>query len=296
MRLFVERGVVRDNDRDRFRSILLAASGWNHSFLLRLAIIGLIVFFGQAFWKQELASCQLTAWYDEQGTSEITLTAAGYWLVWIANPMFQYLHLLWILRFVMYAAMLARIAALDLHLVATHPDNAGGIGFLGANVYAFTELVLAEGAAVAGVLANRIFHEGRPLPLFKVDIAVLALIVAAMVLGPMCAFVPRLLQARRKGLTEYGEVANRYAREFEDAWVMGKANTEGRVLLGSSDVQSLADMANSLQVVNQMRPVPFSNMVVVSVVVFFLLPIAPLLFTVIPLEEWVNKLIRAFMG
>jgi hypothetical protein len=296
MRLFVTRGVVRDNDREKFTSILRTASGWNHSVILRVAVIAIILFFGQAFWKHELASRQLSAWYDEQGTSDITLTLAGSWLTWVANPIFQYLHLLWFLRLLLYAVMLARIAALDLHLVATHPDRAGGIGFLGSTVYSFKELVVAEGAVVAGVLANRIFHEGRPLTLFTVYIAFVTVMVALLVLGPLCVFVPRLLAARRRGLGEYSDVSNRYVRAFEEAWVVGQAEAEGRELLGASDVQSLADMANSYQVVVQMRSVPFSNRTAIEVVEAFLLPISPLVLTVIPLEDLITKLVKGFMG
>lgn len=296
MTLFVKRGVVRDDEREKFTRILRTASGWNHSVVLRFAVIAIILFFGYAFWKQELASRQLSAWYDEQGTSDVTFTLAGSWFICIANPILQYLQLLWFLRLLLYAVMLARIAALDLHLVATHPDRAGGIGFLGSTVYGFTELLVAEGAAMAGVLANRIFHEGRPLTLFTVDIAFTTVIVAILVLGPMCVFTPRLLKARRQGQAEYGDVSNRYVRAFEEAWVVGKAEAEGRELLGASDVQSLADMANSYQVVVQMRPVPFSNLTALEVVGSFLLPISPLLLTVIPIEDLVMKLIKGFMG
>jgi hypothetical protein len=296
MTLFVKHGVVRDHEREKFTSILRTASGWNHSVVLRFAVIAIIFFFGYGFWKQELASRQLSAWYDKQGTSDITLTSAGSWFIWIANPIFQYLHILWFLRLLLYAVMLARIAALDLHLIATHPDRAGGIGFLGGAVYGFTELLVAEGAAVAGVLANRIFHERRPLTLFTADIAFTTLIVAIMVLGPMCVFAPRLLKAKRQGLADYGAVSTRYVRAFESAWVLGEAEAEGRELLGANDVQSLADMANSYQVVVQMRLVPFSNLTAIKVVESFLLPISPLLLTVIPVEDLVMKLVRGFMG
>jgi hypothetical protein len=131
---------------------------------------------------------------------------------------------------------------------------------------------------------------------FKMNIAVATVVVAAMVLGPLCAFSMRLLRARRKGLAEYGAVANRYVREFEEAWVLDKANLEGRELLGASDIQSLADMANSYQVVTQMREVPFSGRTAAEVVGAFLLPIAPLVLMAIPAEELLDNLVRGFLG
>jgi hypothetical protein len=294
--LFVNRGVVRENDRERFRSILQAASSWNHSVVVRLAIIVIVVFFGRAFWEKELAARQIAAWYGEMGASGSNFTAAGQWFVWIAYPLFQYIHLLWILRLFMFGGMLARIAALDLHLVPTHPDRSGGMGFLGNSLYCLIGFAMAEGATVAGILADRIFYEARPLTLFRLTIAVDTVFFAILVLGPTCVFIPRLFMARRKGLVQYGEIANRYVRKFEEAWVLDKAEIEGRELLGSSDIQSLADMSGSFQVVNDMRLVPFSNMVILEVVAAFLLPIAPLLLTVIPAEALLDRIVRGMLG
>jgi len=296
LEVFVKRGIVRDHDLERFRGILRAASRWNHLVVFRLAILVVLVFSGDVFWKNQLAARNVTAWYGEIGPSGVTLTPAGQWFMWVAYPLFQYIHLLWGLRLLMYAVMLARIAALDLHLVATHPDRAGGMGFLGNAVHGFFGLVLAEGATVAGILANRTFYEGRGLTRFELAIASETAFVAIMVLGPMCVFVPRLIQAKRKGMAEYGDVANRYVRKFEEEWVFGKADIEGRELLGSGDIQSLADMANSWQVVNEMRTVPFSNMIALRVVVLFLLPIAPLLLTVIPADQLLDRIAGGLLG
>ena len=130
---FVERGVVRERDHERFTALLRAASKWNHSVFVRLAALAVVLLLGQAVWKQTLPSRSGTAWYGDQSLSVGTLTMAGHWLVWVSNPVFQYVQVLWIVRLAVYAATLARIAALDLYLVATHPDHAGGIGFLGAS-------------------------------------------------------------------------------------------------------------------------------------------------------------------
>jgi hypothetical protein len=296
MELFWTRGLVQESEREKFISILRAASGWNHSFLLRLVLYGMIVFFGHDVWKQQMATSQASAWYGERGASGIVLTQAGYWFIWIANPLLQFMNILWGMRLLMFAVMLARIAALDLHLVATHPDHAGGLGFLGDRLYCFFAWLVAVGTTMAGILADRIFYEGRPLTLFKLEIGAAAVIATGMVLGPMCVFAPRLLAARRTGLKQYSELANRYVRDFEEAWIAGKAEAEGRSLLGASDIQSMADMANTFQVVTQMRSVPFSNRDILYVVLSFLLPIAPLLLTVVPLEELINKVIHSFLG
>lgn len=290
---FVRRGIVVEKDREKFARILQAASRWNDSVVVRLAIAGIVLFFGPATWHHALASEPASAWYGGRGA---TTTLAGFWLSWIANPIIQYLQVLWVLRFALYATMLARVAALSLHLVATHPDQAGGIGFLGEKTDGFFAFVAAEGAVMAGVVANHILHAGRPLALFEIDIVVAAAVVVALVLGPMCVFIPALRETKRKGYREYGGLANRYVREFEQRWSTSRPAAEARELLGASDIQSLADMANAFQLVDHMRPVPFSNRAVILLLVLFLLPIAPLLLMVVPAEQMLNKLLGAFLG
>ena len=104
------------------------------------------------------------------------------------------------------------------------------------------------------------------------------------VLGPMLVFLPQLAAARRKGLREYGILAQRYAREFDHKWLRGGAPAD-EPLLGSGDIQSLADLGNSYAVVKEMRLAPFNMQTVLQLAVITLLPLAPLLLTMIPLEE-----------
>lgn len=294
MERFVECGILRERDHERFTAILRAASRWNHSPFVRLVVLAVVLFLGRTVWKQALPSLGGTAWYGDPSVTAGTLTMAGHWLVWVTNPIFQYVQVVWFLRIILYAVTLARIAALDLRLVATHPDHAGGLGFLGAKLYAFGQFVVAEGSGVAGILANRIFHEALPLPLFKMDIAITAVVVAAIVLAPFCVFMPKLLETKRKGYEQYGRFANRYVGQFEERWLEDEA--PHRQLLGAPDIQSLADLGNSYQLVDQMRLVPFSNRALIGIFVAFLLPIAPLLLTVIPAEELLSRLIGAFIG
>jgi hypothetical protein len=101
-----------------------------------------------------------------------------------------------------------------------------------------------------------------------------------------------LTHAKRTGLREYGRLASRYVCEFDRKWVRGSA-TANKPLLGSSDLQSLADLGNSFQVIGNIRPFPFGRDTVIQLVVFPLLPVAPLVLTMIPLEELIKKLVGA---
>jgi len=94
-------------------------------------------------------------------------------------------------------------------------------------------------------------------------------------LGPLCVFAPRLAQAKRLGLLEYGALANRYVLEFDGKWLRGGAPLD-EPLVGSGDIQSLNDLAGSFEVVQTMRPFPFSKTALLQIAIAVLAPMLPL--------------------
>lgn len=68
---------------------------------------------------------------------------------------------------------------------------------------------------------------------------------------------------------------------------------EEEPFVGSGDIQSLADLGNSFQVIRDIQPFPFGRDAVILVVVFTILPGFPLVLTMIPLEELITKLLGA---
>jgi hypothetical protein len=62
-------------------------------------------------------------------------------------------------------------------------------------------------------------------------------------------------------------------------------------MLGSGDIQSLADLGNSFEVVRGMRIVPVTKEAMLQLGVATLIPIVPLVLTLMPLEELLQKLL-----
>ena len=151
-------------------------------------------------------------------------------------------------------------------------------------------LAVAHGALLAGLIANRIFYVGAALPEFKVEIAVMVIFLLCVVLGPLLVFAPQLAQAKRIGLREYGTLAERYVREFDAKWLRGGAPA-GEPLVGSADIQSLADLGNSFEVVRTMQLAPITRDALLRLVAATLAPIVPLLLTMMPLEELMKRLL-----
>src|SRR5262249_18955423 len=126
--------------------------------------------------------------------------------------------------------------------------------FLGKSAYAFGPLLFAQGSLLAGLIANRVLYRGESLLSVKMEAGSLGVFFVLFIFCPLVIFSPQIADVKRKGVGEYGLLASRYVQRFEEKWVR---TTEREEILGSGDIQSLADLGNSYDVVREMRTVPF---------------------------------------
>ena len=64
-------------------------------------------------------------------------------------------------------------------------------------------------------------------------------------------------------------------------------------MMGSADIQSLADLGNSFEIVKTMRLAPITRGALLGLCVAVLAPVVPLMFTMMSLEELVKQLVGA---
>ena len=291
VRQFVERGLIPDAARARFDAIIDSAMRLRNSVIAEVSLIAFVYVVGVGFiWRTQVA-LPVASWYGTPAAGTWHPTLAGWWMGCVSLPVFQFLLLRWYFRLFIWTRFLWQTSRLDLTLVPTHPDRSGGLGFLAVVGYAFSPLLVAQGALVAGTIAERIFHAGATLPQFKLELVGVVAVLVFLVLGPMLVFGPKLAAAKREGLREYGTLAQRYVREFDQKWLRGGAAAD-EPFVGSGDIQSLADLGNSFQVVQDMRLVPFTWQTVLQLAVAILVPVAPLLLTMFSLEQLVGEAIK----
>jgi hypothetical protein len=291
---FVERGIVRSEDIPRLKAATDAVIRLRNSVPLEIALLIFVYSFGRWVWSSQ-AALETATWYGAREGGHLQLTLPGYWFAFVSLPIFQFILLRWYLRFFIWFKFLWRISNFDLHLLPAHPDRAGGLGFLGVGSYAFAPILFAQGAMLAGLIANRIFYRGQNLLSFKLNILAFVAGFVAVVLAPLFLFSRHLNGAKLRGLGEYGTLAASYLSEFEDKWLHAgdqKGDAHGGEMLGSGDIQSLADLGNSFGFVRDMRFVPFSLQDVTRLAVATAAPFLPLLLTIMPLEELVSRLFK----
>ena len=286
---FLERNLIPESAKPRFDAAIASAFRLRNSVLAEVLLIAFVYSVGVLLlWRQYVAITTAT-WYGIPTAEGLRLSVTGLWYAYVSLPLFQFLLVRWYYRMFIWMRFLWQVSRIDLGLIPTHPDRVGGLGFLANTVYAFIPLAVAHGALLAGLIANRIFYVGAALPEFKVEIVVLAVFLLCLVLGPLLVFAPQLAQAKRIGNREYGALAERYVREFDTKWLRGGASAD-EPLVGSGDIQSLADLANSFEVVRTMQLAPITRDALVRLVAATLAPIVPLALTMMPFEELLRKL------
>ncbi|MBL8419498.1 MAG: hypothetical protein JNK92_02580 [Dechloromonas sp.] len=289
LKQFLERNIIPGNAMARFEAAVASAFRLRNSVLAEVLLIIFVYGVGVLVIWRHYTALDTATWYATPSAGGTRFSLAGMWYGYVSIPIFQFLLCRWYFRMFIWTRFLWQASRIELSLVPTHPDSLGGLGFLSAQIHAFMILAVAHGALLAGNLANRIFFLGASLPQFKVEIAVVVIFMLCVVLCPLLVFAPQLAQAKRTGAREYGVLAERYVREFDAKWVRGGAPAD-EPLVGSADIQSLADLGNSFAVVQNMRIVPIKRDDVLRLVGATLAPIVPLALTMMSLEELLKKL------
>jgi hypothetical protein len=286
---FVDSGLVLEQDFASFDSAIERGLRWRDS----TAAETILVLMAYAFTVIGLPSTAIhvSTWYALRTSSGVSLTWSGWWFVLFCVPLFQFVTLRWLWRLFLWAQFLWRMNKLNLQLVPTHPDEAGGLAFVGESQRFFGIVLFAYSIAVAGIVANGVFYDKFSLPHFAPAIAIYVIVAVAVIEIPLLVFSGRLLKTKRQGLYQYATLATEYTSSFHQKWIV-KPRLSDEMLLGSGDIQSLADLGNSYAFVDKMRAVPMGPRTPIYLALACLIPMTPLLLTMMPLGELLKMLLK----
>ena len=289
-RTFLDRQLVPQDEVPRFDAAVVSAFRLRNSLSVELLLLLIVYGVGVMVIWRHYTILDANTWYATHSAAGERLSLAGMWYGYVSLPLFQFLLLRWYWRIFIWTRFLWQVSRIQLVLVPTHPDLLGGLGFLANTADAFAVLLAAHGAMLAGLIASRVLFLGATLPEFKALIGIFLVYLLLIVCGPFLLFSPQLAKAKRAGLREYGTFAERYVREFDTKWLRGGGSRD-EALLGNADIQSLADMGNSFASVRSMRLWPVSRDALILLGASILMPIAPLVLTMMPLEQLLRKVV-----
>jgi hypothetical protein len=282
-------GVVPAEVRPEFESTLNRLTRSLDSVVPELIL--LVVAFGSS-WVGAVASLPVTisTWRVLVPGDEASMTMAGHWLALVSLPLFRFLVLRWFWRIFLWTRFLYRVARLKLALVPTHPDGAAGLAFLGIAHTSFSALLvpLALTAGARGVFWVQ--FAGGTLDALRNALIAFLVLALALALGPLLAFLPKLSVTKRRGLAEYATLASEYTHRFDRKWV--REGAPGEELLGSADIQSLADLGNSYAAIRNMKLIPATTGNAIVLLSAAALPLLPVVATIIPIEKILGVLFQ----
>ena len=289
VRRFVERRIISLEGLPRFYSAVDSAFKLRNSVPLELGLFAAVYTVGLWIWHSRFGIVEAT-WYAMPG-GRWHLTPAGFWYVFVSIPILQFILLRWYVRLFIWYQFLWQVSRIPLNLIPTHPDRAGGLGFLGVISYTLGPILFGQGAMLAGLFASRVLYAGQKLLSFKLEAASFLVLFVFVIFGPLLMFAPQMARARRNGLADYGLLAQRYVEDFRYKWIQGRG-MDSEEFLGTGDIQSLADLGNSYSIVQEMRIVPFTLKDVTRLAAATAAPMVPLLLLVWSPEEVLMQVMK----
>jgi hypothetical protein len=282
-RQFIETGIITDEVLPEYESKIERILALRDSRIAEVIIL-LIAYFGAYTILRTGLPDTATTWYVNVEGGTKTITPAGYFYLFISTPLYQFFMFRWMWRYILWVSFLRGVSKMKLHLLPTHPDDCGGLGFLQLTQRVFGIIVFITSMMLASQLAGGIVYENGSFLDQKFIVIGFLLFVLALFTFPLFFFGGKLVIAKREGLLKYGAFATKYSRAFDRKWIRGE-NPENEPMLGSGDMQSLADLGNSYNVIQEMKPIPIGKETLIALLVPGIIPMIPLLLYEVPVKD-----------
>ena len=282
-------GLLADDALAAFRAQLARTQRWTELRLPEALFLAAAVLLMVA--RPETPWGGVTSTLDPRTSGSLSV----WWYSIVGLTLFRFLMFRWGWRFALWCHLLWRLSRLDLRLMPAHSDGTGGLGLLGDVQLHFLPLVVAFAAVLSASFAEDVAAGRVPFEAVYVALVVMLLGAALLVLCPLVPFAPRLWACRQQGLCDYMALASRYAAEFDRKW-SGRDPPAGDALLGSGDIQSLADLTTAVGVVRGMRVIPVGPRMLTSLAAATALPMLPLLALRYPIATMIDQMLDRLIG
>jgi hypothetical protein len=292
---FVTSGLVTDASRSRFVEILRKAAGLRDSWLAWAILAALALLLAWRFTGVDAALHEdELAWAVSSEAGFAQLGFGGWWFLFVVRPIFTFFLLHWVWRLFIVSVVFWRIAHLDLRLVPTHPDRAGGLGFLEMAPIAFSPVVLAISAVMASHWAHQILYHQLHVASLKLPVGVFVAAILVISLGPLLLFSSPLRRLKRRSLLEYGALVGEHGWLVQRRWILGEP-VEDKGLLDAPELGPVADTITMYEAVERIKPVPLGKQSMLAIVAPALLPMIPVFAIKVPLKDTLLKLLGALI-
>lgn len=285
---FVTSGLIRPADVPEYRRRLGSVAQLRDTVYPWIVILGVIVAIETLPLK--LTDVHELAWAGSEGVVD-AMAFGGWWYLHVSRAIFLVLLLAWLWRVMLLIVLFRRIAALDLQLVPTHPDGAGGLGFLERFPQPFSPVLLAISVVASAKWAHDMLYHGKDIRLLQSDMIGLALVLLLIFGAPYLVWVGTLLRARKRALLEYGALVGEHGRLVRRRWI-DKDTVDDDKLLAAPELGPVADTVSLYEAVRKMRTFPLGKHALLSLLVPIALPMLAVVAIRIPVKDILLALLK----
>jgi hypothetical protein len=284
-----EGGLLEAPDLGYMDGLIATLVRMRDSFLPELTIVVLVIIHTATSYKGLMDA---TPWFTRGAGADLQFTAAGWYMVLVSATIFQFLLGLSLWKWLLWTILAFNLSRRKLKLVATHPDEHGGLGFLGLIPAAFAPVAFAATTVIGATWRDQIIHNGAHLMNFKLPAIVLVVIIALVALGPLAFFIPRLAALRSKGILEYGILGQMHSADFHEKWILGRAGHEAE-FLRAPESSTLAGYGRGYETVKNLKLFPADTDSLYALVAAIVIPALPMVLAEMPLAEVLKDLLKA---
>ncbi|HTF70655.1 MAG TPA: hypothetical protein VK638_49100 [Edaphobacter sp.] len=290
-RHFRDAGLIKEVDLPRFASALSDFMRRGDSRIVRVVLVLLVFLLGSVMSVDRSSS--LMPWCVGAG-GVANLSRAGSWYIMVSLPIVLYILLRWVWRQLLWLWFLGITSRMDLQLIPSHPDQAGGLSFVEHCMRGYLPFGFAIGTIFAGAVANRVVYLHQSLAAFKYMPIVVIAIVVIVCVAPLCVFWSTLVRTRRRGIFEYGTLAISMGRQFEHKWLVDPAQARDGAL-EEPDFSATTDLYSIVANVQAMTPFPIEKLSLIRLAIAALAPAIPLAFIALPFNVIMEHIIKLLL-
>jgi hypothetical protein len=289
---FAKSGVLPEAELPRFRAALTdIARLRNASFpwVTILAVVITVITVSDVMHQ----SHEIMWAVDGEGGSQ-HMGFGAWWFLYVGRTIYLALLLSWLWRVVLLFLLFGRIAKLNLSIVPTHPDRAGGLGFLERFPKAFLLVALAASAVLASRWAHDVVYHGVTVQSLRLPMIAFVIAVIVLFLSPLFMFIGPLFRAKRQALLDYGALVGHHGRLVRERWIEEK-EVQDDAILNAPELGPVADTTSLYEAVKRMRIVPLGKSSVMPLVLAAGLPVIVVLAIQVPVKQILQMLLKTLL-
>lgn len=290
---YISEVLVAQDEVTRFKSAVLGKAKKNMDSLVSEIVILLFVI-GFAISPASLMTLLISkqefgSWILTQRDGKNELSMAGSFAQYVSKPVFQFLVLRWLWRYIVWIVLLFRLSRMKLNLNSTHPDGSGGISIIYIGHRNFILFFMVCGVVISAMMVSMFVEDKSLFEATKIEIAGYIVFSILLLCFPFLFFMKKLVDLKYDGQFELSQTGVDLSRRFEDEWSRS-VRKDKRIIEYSVDPSMHYDYSSIFKLVQGFRFMAIRVGDITAMIIMLFIPFLPIYFIRYPVAELVEKL------